>query len=139
MGSAVHMEQMKHYVEYALNVSDLILDPEFLLAYQHKDEEKINERLYHFGMDISKMKPEVGEFLHRNVQGEVCYGARYMGIERMDNDWFENGAPTLEAQIAAVNDPFLRKELRIMKYETNQDQAFTNPSKIKGSILEVQQ
>lgn len=125
------MEKTKHYVEYSLNVSDLILDAEFLKAYQHKDDNKILARLYHFGMDVSKMTPEVGEFLHRNVQGDVCFGARYMGVERMDKDWFENGVPTLEAHIAAVNDPYLRKELRIMKYETNQDCAFNNTQFVK--------
>lgn len=99
---------------YSLSVSDLLLDDDFNLAAKQGDESIVGEILHKYGMDTSKPYELSESKYHRNAQGEVVFCPRYEGEELLTKDWIENGAPTMEAIIAASGDPTLRFELRMM-------------------------
>jgi len=75
-----------------------------------------NQLFYKFGVDIS-MSIEVIECQHRNLQGKVVEGKLFMAFERLDREWFKSGHASIEAFIAAGNDPTIAKEIATMNGE----------------------
>lgn len=57
---------------------------------------------------------EVMKCKHRNLQGELVDCNRYAGVERIDDDWIENGNPSEDAKIAARGDLSYVREIQKM-------------------------
>ncbi len=72
-----------------------------------------NQLLHKLGVDTS-LPIEVIECQHRNLQGKVVEGKLFMAFERLDRDWVKSGHASIEAFIAAGNDPTLAKEVATM-------------------------
>ena len=72
-----------------------------------------NQLLYKLGVDTSLLI-EVIECQHRNLQGKVVEGKLFMAFERLDREWVKSGHASIEAFIAAGNDPTLAKEVATM-------------------------
>jgi len=75
-----------------------------------------NQLLYKLGVD-TLMNIEVIECQHRNLQGKVTEGKLFMAFERLDREWVKSGHASIEAFIAAGNDPTIAKEIATMNGE----------------------
>lgn len=109
--------------DYNLSVSDLVLVNGFKESYAEADQEAIKRVLYQNGLDTSK-DYELVQVIHRNLRNQVVNGQRYEGEERLDDEWIKSGYASIEACIAAVDDPHLRSTLRAMKAQRNQETIF---------------
>ncbi|AYD85609.1 hypothetical protein Aci011_081 [Acinetobacter phage vB_AbaM_B09_Aci01-1] len=57
---------------------------------------------------------EVKECQHRNRDGKIVTGKLYIGVERLDDEWILQGAPSEKAKLAAKQDLSLYRELSSM-------------------------
>lgn len=57
---------------------------------------------------------EVKECQHRNRDGVIVTGKLYIGVERLDDEWILQGAPSEQAKLAAKQDLSLYRELSSM-------------------------
>lgn len=110
-------------VDYALSFHDLYLVDGFKEA-QETDNRKILEAiLFTNGMDVSQGY-ELVACKHRTINKIEYDGIRVEGFERLDKAWLATGAASREAQIKAIPDLYLRKELRNMGRERTQETFF---------------
>lgn len=72
-----------------------------------------NQLLYKLGVDTS-LHIEVIECQHRNLQGKAVEGKLFMCFERLDWEWVKSGNASIEAFLAAGNDPTIAKEVNVM-------------------------
>lgn len=111
-------------VDFSLSISDLLLVDGFKEAVEANDIQTVNRILFENGMEVGK-KYNIRTIRHRNLQGKEVFCPRFEGQERIDNVWVKTGAASMDAIIANSNDPHMRKELRIMSYQVQQDRAWS--------------
>lgn len=110
-------------VDYALSVSDLWLVEGFKEAFMTGNEAKVKQYLFENGMDVAGGFEEV-LCQHRNLQNKVTMCIRYEGYERLDKEWIQSGAASMDAVIGSSNDPHMRATLRTMSKQVQQDQSW---------------
>lgn len=70
------------------------------------DKETTNKYLYQLGMDTS-MPIEEQDVIHRNRFNQVVDTLRFVGMERLDNEWLSSGHASQEALDKAKNNKIL--------------------------------
>lgn len=101
---------------YSLSLSDLVGIPDFLNAYAKEDKAAINEVLYRNGMEVSQGY-EIVVRNHRNLRNEVVTCERYEGVERIDREWLQSGAASMEAYVAS-SDPEVQRDMKNMSKQS---------------------
>jgi hypothetical protein len=119
-------------VEYSLSFSDLMMIDRFKVAIKEEDIQAVHRVLFENGLDVSQGATVVS-CIHRNLQGKEFTGPRYEGYERLDSVWVKSGAASMEAIIESTCDKSLRKELRTMSRQVQQDTAWQH---IKSGALD---
>lgn len=102
--------------DYALSFHDLNLITGFKEAYDSQNTKLFEAILQTNGFDVAKGY-ELHHCTHRTINRIEYTGIRVQGVERTDKAWIATGCASMEAQIAAVGDKHLRKDLRIMNYQ----------------------
>ena len=110
-------------VDFSLSMSHLLLVDGFKQAVEANDIQTVNKILFENGMEVSK-KYSIRTIRHRNLQGKEVFCPRFEGQERIDNVWTKSGAASLDAIIANSKDPHMRRELRAMSHQVQQDRAW---------------
>lgn len=87
---------------YGISVSDLLVHPEFKdlqrdpIHPKFNDERALKKVLWELGMDTS-CPIHTTTCTHRNLQGQVVTCLRYVGEERCDDSWCDNGYASVHA------------------------------------------
>lgn len=109
--------------DFNLSFSDLMLIDEFKHSVMSSDKEKLDSILFTNGMDTSKPY-EIVTCEHRNLQNKVVNCPRIEGNERLDDEWIKSGAASLDAIIESTKDSDVRRDLRMMSHQVQQDRAW---------------
>ncbi len=102
--------------DYALSFHDLNLVTGFKEAYESQNTKMFEAILKTNGMDVDKGYA-LHHCTHRTINKIEYTGIRVEGQERTDKAWIASGCASMEAQIEAVQDKHLRKDLRVMSYQ----------------------
>jgi hypothetical protein len=103
-------KEIKGVVQY-LSFADLELLPEFRLALMRQDQKVFERILFENGLDVDQGY-NVKYCLHRpRTNTKVYEGFRVEANERVDNQWLNTGAASLDAYIYSSKDESLRNEL----------------------------
>lgn len=109
--------------EYALSFHDLLMVDGFQEALETDNKKILEAILYTNGMD-TRLGYEFVACKHRTINKIEYDGIRVEGFERIDKAWIATGVASPEAQLEAIPDIHLRRELREMGKQRNQDRAF---------------
>lgn len=109
--------------EYALSFHDLMMVDGFKEAMETDNKKILDAILFTNGMDVA-LGYEFHSCAHRTINKILYHGVRVEGFERIDRAWIATGVASKEAQLEAIPDIHLRKELRNMSRERTQDRAF---------------
>lgn len=101
---------------YSISLSDLILIEDFSKAYGYNDTETMNKILYLNGMEVSQGY-SIESKQHRNLQGKVVTCPRFEGVERIDREWIQSGAASMEAYVAS-SDPEVQRDMKNMSRQS---------------------
>ena len=101
---------------YSISLSDLILIEDFAKAFASQDKNTIEKILYSNGMEV-KHGYTTEPRQHRNLQGKVVNCIRYEGVERIDREWLQSGAASMEAYVAS-SDPEVQKDMKNMSKQS---------------------
>lgn len=101
---------------YSISLSDLILIEDFSKAYGYNDTETMNKILYANGMEVTQGY-SIENKQHRNLQGRVVTCPRFEGVERVDREWIQSGAASMEAYVAS-SDPEVQRDMKNMSRQS---------------------
>lgn len=107
---------------YNLSFHDLMLLDGFKDAVDSDNKKLFEAILYANGMDTA-IGYEIVANTHRvlprrgEAEGKLYTGFRVEGFERIDPEWLETGAASIDAHIEGCEDLTMRHELRKMKYQ----------------------
>lgn len=71
--------------------------PEYSYELEEKEPEKFKEIMYSLGMDVNQIYLRQDAIQHRNRFNEVVVCSRWVGRERIDNDWLTSGYASKQA------------------------------------------
>ena len=71
--------------------------PEYSYELEEKEPEKFKEIMYSLGMDMNQIYIRQDAIQHRNRFNEVVVCSRWVGRERIDNDWLTSGYASKQA------------------------------------------
>lgn len=109
--------------EYALSFHDLLMVDGFKEALDTDNRKILDAILFTNGMDVV-LGYEFVSCTHRTINKLEYNGIRVQGFERIDPHWISTGCASREAQIEAIPDIHLRKELRQMGRERTYEAIF---------------
>lgn len=103
-----------------LSLFDILSIEEMKEIIVNEDYWSFYEALNQAGFDINK-DIDFESCYHRRVTGEVVYGPRLIGEERLDPEWIGSGHASEEAWKASIGkrDVSLLRELEEMSKESN--------------------
>jgi hypothetical protein len=99
---------------YSLSVSDLSSIPKFQEAFATANTKAIESILFENGMEVTHGY-EVNKRMHRNLKGSVVDCERFEGVERLDREWLQSGAASMEAYVASSDLETQKDMLRMSK------------------------
>ena len=71
--------------------------PEYSYQLEEKEPKKFKEIMYSLGMDVNQIYLRQDAIQHRNRFNEVVVCSRWVGRERIDNDWLSSGYASKQA------------------------------------------
>lgn len=71
--------------------------PEYSYELEEKEPEKFKEIMHSLGMDVNQIYLRQDAIQHRNRFNEVVVCSRWVGRERIDNDWLTSGYASKQA------------------------------------------
>lgn len=71
--------------------------PEYSYQLEEKEPEKFKKIMYSLGMDVNQIYIRQDAIQHRNRFNEVVVCSRWVGRERIDNDWLTSGYASKQA------------------------------------------
>lgn len=125
-----------------VSLYDIMNDPVGSEIVRNGDEYELIDFLHTIGFDIDK-KIERQSVFHRPLtrpQHDEFYGLRFVGTERVDEQWRNSGHMSQEArmEIYRREDPEKYIELSRMSYYPNYTGAILDHIRNKGSVVEHQ-
>lgn len=71
--------------------------PEYSYTLEEKEPKKFKEIMHSLGMDVNQIYIRQDAIQHRNRFNEVVVCSRWVGRERIDNDWLTSGYASKQA------------------------------------------
>lgn len=96
-----------------ISLSELqTIDRKYTLEWVNNSEKELPDILYGLGMDITKsVEQQVVE--HRNRFGNLITCPRWVGCERVDNEWIKSGYASEEAIAKSLNNGLVNDLYRL--------------------------
>lgn len=98
-----------------ISFHDLLACEEFRDAHEREDVATVEQLLHSVGVDLTWGYYPVSR-LHRPLSSsKVVFGVVLIYIERLDKEWLESGAASINAHIKSTKDKSVRAEMMYMQ------------------------
>lgn len=81
--------------------------------WEFKQQDKLKNILHNFGMDINRVIEVQRNLRHVNRQNQVVQCNRFVGFERLDEEWLSSGNASREAQDKASGNKMVEDRYRM--------------------------
>ena len=84
-----------------------LINPTFTYEWADKNKESFDNLLFNLGIDLTQPIERQEEVLHKNRMNKVVQCDRWVGYERVDQEWLQSGHASREAKDKASNNKLL--------------------------------
>lgn len=82
--------------------------PEFESHFEQTNEEDFKKLLWNLGLDTNRPYEKQTDLTHRNRLNKIVCCDRWVGSERIDNDWITSSYASREAKLEASGSKMVR-------------------------------